>query len=195
MTRTDAILTTGLFALAVAVQLWVATDPVVHMLVQFPLLGAVGFLLGRQIPLAERWAGATVIVGIATVLFWMLPRSLDGALTSWSMHFAKFITLPLAAGLPLALAWPRLHRVLRGFVKAETISMLGVLGFLYTHAPIRICNSYLITDQVRLGVGFFWLAAALAIFWSLPVFLGPSFTWHAPYLAWLKTRTPRNDLH
>lgn len=194
MTRADATLGTVIFAAAAAVQPWVASDPLVHMLVQFPLLGGVGFALGRRISLPERWTGAAVIIGIATVFFWMLPRSLDSALTSWTMHLAKFTTLPLAAGLPLTLAWPRLHRVLRGFVKAETISMLGVLGFLYTHAPIRICNSYLITDQVRLGFGFFWVAAALAILWSLPVFLGPSFTWHGPYLASLKTRTLQNDL-
>ena len=40
-----------LFALAYAVQPLVATDPTVHLLVQFPLLGAAGFMLGRQMSL------------------------------------------------------------------------------------------------------------------------------------------------
>lgn len=171
------MISAGLFVAAIAVQPWVATDPVMHMLVQFPLLGASGFILGRSFSLGKTWTGAALILGIATLLFWMLPRSLDGALTHWTLHFAKFATLPLLAGLPIALAWPKTHRILRGFLKAEAISMLGVLGFLYTHAPIRICNSYLISDQIQLGYGFFWLATALAIVWSLPVFLGPSFTW------------------
>jgi hypothetical protein len=105
------------------------------------------------------------------------------------MHFAKFTTLPLAAGLPLALAWPHTHRILRGLIKAEAISMLGILGFLYTHAPIRICNSYLVSDQIRLGFGFFWVAAGLSLVWSLPVFVGPNITWPR-----LNLRTLLNDL-
>ncbi len=170
----------ALFTAALVVQPGVASDPVLHMLVQFPLLGAAGYMLGGGIRIGDTWTGAVLIGAIAVLLFWMLPRSLDAAVTSWPMLFAKFVTLPLGVGLPLGLVWRQLNPILRGFLKAETISMLGVLGFLYTHAPVRICNSYLVDDQIRLGYGFFYLAVALATCWSVPVLFGQSSSSNIP---------------
>ena len=166
----------ALFATAVAVQPFVAADPVVHMLVQFLLLVASGYVLGVRLRLPFELIGPVLVCGITVLLFWMLPRSLDGALTSWPMHIAKFVTLPLFVGLPLGLTWPVLGPILRGFLKAQSVSMAGVMGFLYTHAPIRICNSYLVDDQIRLGFGFFFLATSLAFYWSLPVLIGHPLT-------------------
>ena len=88
------------------------------------------------------------------------------------MDLGKFLSVSLLVGAPLGMAWSRLHPLLRGFVKAQSVSMLGVLGFLYTHAPVRICNSYLVSDQERLGVGFLLVAGGLAACWSLPLLTG-----------------------
>lgn len=163
------------FAAACAAQPWVGGDPVLHVLVQMPFLAFAGAL----VPIAPRaiprdLALPLAIVALTTALYWMLPRAVDAALITWQGHAAKFITLPLLLGVPFGLAWPRLGPVLRGFAKAQTVSMLLLLGFLYTHAPIRICNSYLVDDQVRLGLGFACLAAALAVFWIIPAFTGAS---------------------
>jgi hypothetical protein len=51
--------------------------------------------------------------------------------------------------------------------------MLGVLAFLYIHAPVRICNSYLVADQERLGFAFLMTAIGLAIAWAIPLFTPP----------------------
>jgi hypothetical protein len=48
--------------------------------------------------------------------------------------------------------------------------MLGILAFLYTHAPTRLCNVYLLDDQRLLGERFLYLALALAVIWALPLF-------------------------
>lgn len=163
------------FALACGAQLWVAADPVVHMLVQIPLLAICGWLL----PLA-RWelpkevVGAVLILALVVGAIWMLPRSLDSALITWQGHIAKFVTIPLLFGLPLALVWRHLGPILKGFLKCQSVSMLLFLGFLYTHAPVRLCNSYLVDDQVRLGHGFALAALALVILWLIPVFASPS---------------------
>lgn len=85
------------------------------------------------------------------------------------MHTLKFITLPIA-GAALRMAWARMHPLLIGFVKAQCISMAAFMAFLLTHAPVRLCNNYLIDDQWRLGWGFLWLAVALAITWIAPLF-------------------------
>lgn len=147
------------FLFAAMIQFWVASDPVIHVLLQFPLLAISGYLLVAGQSIDDLWIGPALVLAISAILFWMLPRTLDAVLNSWIMHFAKFTLLPLTVGAPLAFCWGRLHMIVRGFVKAETISMLGVLGFLYTHAPVRICNSYLVDDQIRLGFGFFYVNA------------------------------------
>lgn len=149
-----------------------AADPVIHVLVQLPLLGLAGWVAVRALGLTTRYALTALIVALWGLAFWMLPRSIDAALARPLVDAAKFVSLPVLVGAPLALAWDRLHPVLRGFLKANALSMLGVLGYLYLHAPMRICNSYLVNDQERLGVGFLGLAVALAVLWSVPVFTG-----------------------
>ena len=160
------------FAMALIAQIWVAEDPVVHVLVQMPLLAAAGYLLPHRISLPREAVGPVLILALVTVAIWMLPRSVDAALTYRSWHIAKFTTLPLGFGLALSLTWPVIGPVLRGFFKAQIISMLLLLGFLYTHAPIRICNSYLVDGQQRLGLGFVTVAVGLTLWWVIPAFLG-----------------------
>ena len=160
------------FASALCTQPFVAADPVTHVLVQMPLLALAGATLPVR-PLPREVIGAAFVLALVTVAVWMLPRSVDAALTGWAGHVAKFLTLPLLFGLPLALSWNRLGPVLRGFVKAQCISMLLLLAFLYTHAPLRICNSYLVSDQQRLGLGFAVAAIALALAWIVPAFVAP----------------------
>jgi hypothetical protein len=104
----------------------------------------------------------------------MLPRSLDAALAEPAMAVAKFISLPALLGLPLAQSWCRLHPIARGFVWAKLVSMLGVLGWLYLAAPVRLCNFYLLDEQLLLGRAMLAIGAALAAalatqaFWVRP---------------------------
>ncbi len=154
-------------------------DPVTHVLVMLPLLAISGSLLVaatelRSLVIAERYANALSLLATFTILFWMLPRYIDASLTSPAIACAKFVSLPILVGGVLAVAWRQSTPLLRGFLKANAISMLGVLAFLYTHAPVRICNSYLVADQERLGYGFLFAAFGLAAAWTLPLFLPPS---------------------
>lgn len=166
----------GGFALmaALAAQPFVASDPVVHVLLQMPALVVAGAALALRLRLPGNLTGAALILALVTGAIWMLPRSVDAALITQGGLVAKFITLPLLCGVPLALSWSRIGPVLRGFLKAQAISMLLFLSFLYTHAPLRICNSYLVDDQQRLGMGFAYAAAALTLIWLIPVFAGPN---------------------
>jgi hypothetical protein len=159
--------------LACIIQPFVAGDPVVHVLVQMPALVIVGAVLGARLHLPAAFVGPALILALTAGAIWMLPRSVDAALITRTGLAAKFITLPLLCGVPLALSWPRIGPVLRGFLKAQAVSMLLLLGFLYTHAPLRICNSYLVDDQQRLGMGFVYVACALTLIWLVPVFTGP----------------------
>lgn len=148
-----------------------------HVLVQMPMLALSGALVAPLLPFGRgRWnAGgwASLIAALSCLAVWMLPRAVDAALADPRWEAAKFVTLPLLLGLPLAAGWARAHPLLRAVLKAQAVSMAAVMAFLYTHAPARLCNSYLIGDQQMLGLGFLALAAGLAALWAAPLMTGP----------------------
>ena len=171
----------ALFAIvATPVGGWTASTMAGHVLVQIPMLIAAGFVLGRLFEprirraLAVLNAGgiAGILLASFTIAFWMIPRWLDGSLTSDWIAGAKYLSLVLLAGMPLAWSWSRLHPVARGVVKIEFLAMLFRLGWLYLISPDRFCNNYLLTDQVWLGRGMIVVAISLSITWMIPVFFG-----------------------
>lgn len=163
-----------------AARTWLEAAMSTHMLVQMPLLAAIGFIAGRLLPqrcqesLLAAAGGALpcVVLALFATSYWMLPRMMDAALTGTLTEAAKFISLPALAGLPLGLAWKRLSSISRGFVWTNFISMLAVLGWLYIAAPVRICNNYLAQQQADTG----WLMVKLALLlfacWLATLFVG-----------------------
>ncbi len=155
-------------AAAAALLLALALPPTRHvleasmsaqMLLQLPLLAAAGYVLGRALSAcidstAASWNyhGITglVLASLASA-YWMLPRLLDASVTEPAMAAAKFISLPLLVGLPLALSWLRASFVVRGVFLLELLATLFRLGWLYLISPLRLCNNYLLDDQQRLG--------------------------------------------
>lgn len=151
-----------------------------HMLAQIPLLAALGAYAARLLPgwLRTRLDGCNAgglpftLLALFTAAFWMLPRSLDGALNHGHLELAKFISLPLLLGAPLALSWRRLSVIARGFLWSNLLSMLIVLGWLYIAAPIRVCTNYLVDQQALLGRSLLLLAAALTLLLAGRLFSG-----------------------
>jgi hypothetical protein len=111
-------------------------------------------------------------LAVLTLLFWMLPRSLDAALDHSIMEVAKFITLPLLTGLPLYHSWAGLSLIGRGIVWSNFIAMLFVLAWLYLAAPLRICNNYLLNAQEALGWYLFGAGIAAVLFIASRVLFG-----------------------
>jgi hypothetical protein len=180
MRRAHTRLAGGLLPLLLAappLQRMLEASMTAQMLVQIPLLAIAGMLLGKSLPesVASRiqpWNRGGV-TGLIVVTFasacWMLPLSLDAAVVSPVADFAKFLTVPLLIGLPLAASWPRMSFVLRGVLLFEALATLFRMGWLYLISPVRLCNSYGLSDQQRLGK---WLLIAgtallLCIAWRL----------------------------
>ena len=78
-----------------------------QMLVQLPLLISTGYLLREAVPAPlaaaiARWnrhgISGLVLASLAG-MFWMLPRSLDAAVSLPWTAFAKFVSVPLLIGL------------------------------------------------------------------------------------------------
>ena len=142
-----------------------------HMLVQIPLLAVAGGLLAARLP--GRWkdriadwnrggVSGTLLALIASS-WWMAPVALDRALASSAMEAAKFVTLPLCVGAPIALSWRALGGLGRGFVIANVLPMWASVGWLYVAAPMRVCNYYLVDQQVAAGTGLLVAAGALGV--------------------------------
>lgn len=142
-----------------------------QMLVQIPLLIGVGCLLGstdspRLRKRTEAWdrGGITgLLLASMTALVWMLPRLLDASLTDSWVAAAKFISVPLLIGLPLALSWPRMGFIVRGVFVLELIATFFRLGWLYLISPIQLCSNYLLSDQQRLGEYMLVIGAVLLV--------------------------------
>jgi len=151
-----------------------------HMVAQIGLLAVAGWWLGRGLgPVRpgeaggfNRFGAAGVVVALFTLVFWMLPVSLDRALQEPAWEAAKFASAPLLLGLPLARSWPRLPGLPRGALWANAVSMLVVMGWVYYEAPVRLCNNYLLDQQLLLGGAMWGLAAAVALYWTVRAFVG-----------------------
>lgn len=155
-------------------------DMALHMTLQLPLLIGVGLLLAHALRRHEPcWLAAADWLGIPGLVmvlfattFWMLPRMLDMAVADGWADLAKFLSLPLFAGLPLGLSWRRLPGLGRAFVFANFIPKLGAVGGLYLAAPIRLCSYYRLDQQAFAGWALIALAAGLGMAWFLAAFIG-----------------------
>ncbi len=148
-----------------------------QMLVQIPLLALAGWLFAQGTPgWLDRHVSAWNHRGISGLLLasltgmvWMLPLATDAALDDPWVTLAKFLSVPLLIGAPVALSWPHAGFVVRGMVLAELIATMLRLGWLYLISPVRLCSNYLLDDQQRLGkillvAGF---AILLVVVWKL----------------------------
>jgi hypothetical protein len=139
---------------------------IAHMLVQIPLLAIAGALIATDVPAAwkarisvwNRGGIAGTLLAILVSSWWMVPRALDSALASPEAELLKFVSLPLLVGTPAALSWRALGRLGRGFAIANVLPMWAVVGWMYVAAPSRVCNYYLVDQQVTAGTGLLWLS-------------------------------------
>ncbi|MEO8803520.1 MAG: hypothetical protein ABI304_05100 [Rudaea sp.] len=148
-----------------------------QMLVQMPLLALAGWLVAQSIP---RWLDrglaywnyngiSGLLLASLTGTVWMLPLAMDAALDDWRVALAKFLSIPLLIGAPIAVSWPHAGFVVRGVVLLELIATALRLGWLYLISPVRLCSNYLLDDQQQLGkilLTIGWLLL-LVIVWKL----------------------------
>ena len=155
-----------------ALRQWLTASMWRHMVLQFPLWMLAGACLAVALPPAAsahmaRWNayGISGLVGVGTVLaVLMVPRVLDLVLVSVPLEAAKCVAL-LLAGAALRLSWQAAGLLVQGFFLGNMLPMTAVVGQLYIDSPLRLCNAYLLDDQVRLGTWLIAVAALLALGW------------------------------
>ncbi len=140
-----------------------------QMLLQMPLLAYVGWLLRRALPkrvlsITAAWNHggiAGLVLTSVTAALWMLPRSLDAAVALPWVAAAKYLSVPLLIGVPLAVSWPRAGFIVRGVFLLEFVATSYRVGWLYLSWPERLCSNYLLGDQQRLGEYLVLIGAVL----------------------------------
>jgi len=155
---------------------------VIHMHMQMPLLVIAGMLMARFFQLKfpaffEKWneRGIPGILLFVLIMgYWMLPRTMDEALTLWTVEGFKFISLPFLAGIALRDSWKKLNSKGKNGVIIVFAILFLALGWLYTGSPIQLCNNYLVIEQITLGWAFILTAICMIIYLTYSFFVNPS---------------------
>ncbi len=181
MFKRNATLGIGLFILLALppIKQLMESNMVGQMIVQIPLLVVAGFFMGeaiqKKIPIDQnRTKGsgvAGILMAIFTITYWMLPRAMDASINDVVFGILKYSTLPLLAGIPISLCWRKLHPLWKNFVWANNISMFGVYGWVYIISPVRLCNNYLLGQQILLGQIFLLITALIIIYFIFRSFM------------------------
>jgi hypothetical protein len=143
-----------------------------HMLVQVPLLllcgaGLAGGVAGLARERLARWnshgLAGLFAVALGTALL-MVPRLLDLAVADLGIDALKAAGL-LACGAALRLSWRPAGALVQGFFLGNVLPMTAAVGQLYQSSPLRLCNAYLLDDQVRLGEALVVGSIAIGAVW------------------------------
>jgi hypothetical protein len=155
---------------------------IIHMHMQMPMLVIIGIIMAsffqeRFPKFFEKWnenGVPGIVLFIIIMSYWMLPRTMDEALTNLNVEIFKFISLPFLAGIPLMDSWKKLSSTVKNAVIIFfTVVFIGI-GWLYINAPNPLCNNYLVIDQIILGWGFLITAIGLIIYLLYDFFIDPS---------------------
>lgn len=185
-----ALLCALLLAAAAAFRFRLEHSMALHMLVQMPLLLGAGVSCAFALSCALRGRHDTQlmrgvtrlaayrcwkideygIVGLTFFLllsaYWMIPKALDNVLVSSAAESLKFAAF-FVAGLMLPGTLSRANRVTQLFFLGNFAWMMAIVGMLYQDTAVRLCNSYLLDDQVMAGRGLVLLSIAIPVIWFI----------------------------
>ena len=155
---------------------------IIHMHMQMPLLVISGMLMAsffqKKYPaFFAKWNenGLPGLLLFSIIMaYWLLPRTMDDALTSWIVQAFKYGGLPLLAGVPLKDSWPKLSKKLKNLVWTCFAVVFVLMGMLYILSPVQLCNNYLMSEQITLGWGFITMAICMIIYLAYVLFVETS---------------------
>jgi hypothetical protein len=151
-----------------------------HMLLQLPLLLAAGWLIGiglgaanprclrrlRTLRAADRHGLTGMTAALFITAYWMIPRALELSINLPQFEAAKFASL-LLAGFLLPGALKRASMMIQLFFLGNFCWMTAIVGIQYQNMPQRLCNAYLLDDQLTTGAGLVMLSIAAAVIWCV----------------------------
>lgn len=142
---------------------------VTHVLVEYPLLLALGAVVGggrcgASIQAWNRGGASGIVLAGAILTFWMVPRAIDTSVGSIDYALVKFVSLPVA-GAALATSLPATPWLARQMLAVHAIAMATAMGWLYLVLPQRLCLRYPRNDQDEMGVALIILSVLAFVVW------------------------------
>jgi len=137
-----------------------------HMLLQIPLLVGMGYAAVWLWPAARLRSPSmrvsAIIFAMGSLLFWMLPRSLDTAVTVTWVDQAMHANM-LLVGWFLAISLPRLPFLVKMALGVYGLAMALAAGVVYASTTIPVCSTYSVQQQNEAGALLLWIGSALFV--------------------------------
>ncbi len=157
------------------------TTLVTHFLVEYTAYILIGFLFGsryfgsitKRLERFNQGGISGILLATFVILFWMIPRWMEASIDNAFVALFRAFSLTFLAGFALAVSWPLSNAITRSLVKIEFLAMLFRLGWIYQISPNRLCNNYLINDQILFGEILIIIGCTLSIYWLILVFFEP----------------------
>lgn len=143
-----------------------------HMHMQMPMLVIAGLLMARFFQIRfpqffEKWNQngiPGILLFIIIIVYWMMPRTMDEALTETSVEIFKFISLPFLAGVPLRDSWKKISERIKNSIIILFTVLFILMGWLYIYSPVQLCNNYLMIEQITLGWAFITTSIGMVVY-------------------------------
>lgn len=137
---------------------WLSQTMPRHQVVQLPLMFASGVLLALAFPRAAirdaAWELAAFIFVMGSLIFWMLPRSIDWAVIDAAFNRVMHANMA-AAGFLCVAAMRHAPLEMRIAFLGMIAAMLLATGLALRSFDILLCSSFTVSQQHETG---FWLA-------------------------------------
>ena len=151
---------------------WLEADMARHMLLELPLLAALGASLAHSFPQRieavigrfDRYGLSGWTFASLVAAFWMIPAALDVALGSVAINAVKYASV-VAAGFAVRSAMRRSPVALEAFFVGNFAWMAATVGLLYQEAEAQLCLNYLADSQQRAGRGLVFMAVTTFVLW------------------------------
>lgn len=151
----------------------------IHMHMQMPLLGIVGLLMTPYLQAKfptffNNWNGnglPGIVLFMIVMIYWLIPRAMDEALTVPLVELFKFVSWPFLVGVPLRDSWRKLKPFSQNIIFITISIIFGLMAWLYIASPNQLCNNYLIIEQRALGWGFLIIGACIMLYFVQSLFI------------------------
>lgn len=153
---------------------WFSATMPRHQLLQLPAMLLLGILAGlrysRLIPIRFPWDVALLIFIMASLVFWMLPRSIDTAVIHPAFNRLMHVTMLAAGFLTITVLRQTIFEIRIAFMAMVSV-MVFVTGMTLVTFNILLCSSFNIEQQKETGLrllitGMFFAAGTLFTFFS-----------------------------
>ncbi len=154
---------------------WLSETMPRHQLIQLPGMFLIGLFAGLLVPhikLKRTANGIAILIFVmASVLFWMLPRSVDMAVINPGINRIMHLNM-LVAGFFTLIALRGIRFEIKIVFLGMMAAMLLVAGFSLRTFDLLLCSSFNIQQQKETGLYLVILGAALFVTNVIIFFLG-----------------------